>query len=48
MRPFTRENVVGMCWDEIRERKLLRPEHVQITTNKVKVIRKRINEALDR
>jgi hypothetical protein len=35
-------------WDEVGERKLLGPEMVQLTTNKVRVIKKRMNEAQDR
>ena len=45
---YKRKCCTYVCWDEIRERKLLRPEHVQITTDKVKVIRKKINEARDK
>jgi hypothetical protein len=37
-----------ICWDEIGERKLLGPEMVQITTNKVRVSRQRMKEAQDR
>jgi hypothetical protein len=37
-----------ICWDEIGERKLLGPEMVQITTDKVRVIRQRMKEAQDR
>ncbi|KAJ6969959.1 hypothetical protein NC653_034504 [Populus alba x Populus x berolinensis] len=37
-----------ICWEEVGERKLLRPEMVQLTTNKVRVIKKRIKEARDR
>jgi len=36
------------CWDEVGERKLLGPEMVQLTTNKVKTTRQRIKEAHDR
>jgi hypothetical protein len=35
-------------WDEVRERKLLGLEMVQLTTDKVMVIRKRMKEAQDR
>ena len=34
-----------ICWDEVGERKLLGPEMVQLTTEKVRVIRKRMKEA---
>ena len=37
-----------ICWDEVGEMKLLRPEMVQLTTDKVRVIRKRMKEAHDR
>jgi hypothetical protein len=37
-----------ICWDEVGERKLLGPEMVQLTTDKVRVIRKRMKEAHDR
>ena len=37
-----------VCWDEIGERKLLGPEMVQITTDKVRIIRQRMKEAQDR
>ena len=36
-----------ICWDEIGERKLLGPEMVQITSDKVRVIRQRMKEAQD-
>jgi len=32
-------------WEEVREMKLLGPEMVQLTTDKVRVIKKRIKEA---
>jgi len=37
-----------ICWEEVGERKLLGPEMVQLTTDKVRVIRKRMKEAQDR
>jgi hypothetical protein len=37
-----------ICWDEIGERKLLGPKMVQITAEKVRVIRQRMKEAQDR
>lgn len=37
-----------ICWDEIGVRKLLGPEMVQQTTDKVQVIRKMMKEAQDR
>jgi hypothetical protein len=37
-----------VCWDEVGERKLLGPELVQITVDKVKVIKERMKEAQDR
>ena len=38
----------AVCWDEVGERKLLGPELVQITVDKVKVIKERMKEAQDR
>ncbi|XP_061971828.1 uncharacterized protein LOC133694346 [Populus nigra] len=35
-------------WEEVGERKLLGPEMVQLTTNKVRVIKKRMKETQDR
>ena len=37
-----------ICWEEVGERKLLGPEIVQLTTNKVRVIKKTMKEAQDR
>jgi hypothetical protein len=37
-----------ICWDEVGERKLLRPKMVQMTTDKVRTIRQRMKEAQDR
>nr|XP_034908137.1 uncharacterized protein LOC118044086 [Populus alba] len=37
-----------ICWEEVGERKLLGPEMVQLTTGKVRVIKKRMKEAQDR
>ena len=37
-----------ICWEEVGEMKLLGPEMVQLTTNKVRVIKKRMKEAQDR
>jgi hypothetical protein len=34
-----------ICWEEVGERKLLGPEMVQLTTDKVRVIKKRMKEA---
>ena len=45
---FGRKCRTLVCWHEIGERKLLGPELVHITTDKVKVIRKRMKEAQDR
>jgi len=38
----------AVCWDEVRERKLLRLELMQIMVDKVTVIKKRMKEAQDR
>ena len=45
---YGRKCCTPIFWDEIRERKLLGPEMVQITTNKVRVIKQRMKEAQDR
>jgi len=37
-----------ICWEEVGEMKLLRPEMVQLTTDKVRVIKRRMKEAPDR
>jgi hypothetical protein len=37
-----------ICWEEVGERKLLGPEMVQLTTDKVRVIKKRMKEAQDK
>ena len=37
-----------VCWDEVGERKLVGPEIVQVTCDKIKVIRDRLNIAQDR
>jgi len=37
-----------ICWEEVGKRKLWRPEMVQLTTNKVRVIRKRMKEAQEK
>jgi hypothetical protein len=37
-----------ICCEEVGERKLLGPEMVQLTTDKVRIIRKRMKEAQDR
>ena len=37
-----------VCWDEVGERKLVGPEIVQVTYDKIKVIRDRLKIAQDR
>ena len=37
-----------ICWDEVGERKLLGPELVQITTEKIKLIREHLRTAQSR
>ena len=37
-----------MCWDEVGERKLLGPEYVQMTTDKIQLIRERLKTAQSR
>ena len=34
-----------ICWDEVRERQLVGPEIVQLTTEKIQLIRNRLKEA---
>ena len=48
MKHCMREYCTLICWDEVGERKLLGSEMVQLTTDKVKVIRKKMKEAQDR
>ena len=45
---YGRRRRTTVCWDEVGERKLLGPELVQITVDKVKVIKERMKEAQDR
>jgi hypothetical protein len=45
---YKRKCRTPFCRDEVGERKLLGPEMVQLTTNKVKATRQRIKEAHDR
>ena len=37
-----------VCWDEVRQRKLVGPEIVQVTCDKIKVIKDRLKIAQDR
>ena len=37
-----------VCWDEVGERRLVGPELVQITSEKVKVVRDNLKKARDR
>ena len=37
-----------LCWDEVGERKLIGPEFVQMTTDKIKEIRSKLKAAQDR
>jgi hypothetical protein len=37
-----------ICWEEVGERKLLGPEMVQLTTDKVRVIKKRRKPRIDK
>ena len=37
-----------VCWDKVGERKLIGPEIVQVTCDKIKVIRDRLKTAQDR
>ena len=45
---YGRKCCTPICYDELGERKLLRPKIVQMTIDKVKVIRKRMKEAQER
>ena len=45
---YGRKCRTSVCWDEICERKLVGPELVQITSEKVKVIRDNLKKARDR
>ena len=38
----------SLCWDEVGERKLIGPEFVQMTTDKIKEIRSKLKAAQDR
>ena len=37
-----------VCWDEVRERRLIGPELVQITSDKIQIVRDRLKTARDR
>ena len=37
-----------VCWDEVGERQLVGPEIIQMTTEKIQLIRDRLKEAQDR
>ena len=45
---YKRKCRIPICWDKVGERKLLGPEMMQLTTNKVKTTRQRMKEAHDR
>ena len=45
---YERKYCTPICWDEVGERKVLGPKMVQITSDKVRVIRQRIKEAQDK
>jgi hypothetical protein len=45
---YGRKCCTSICCEEVGERKLLGPEMVKLTTDKVRVIRKRMKEAQDR
>ncbi|KAL9336676.1 hypothetical protein Peur_071164 [Populus x canadensis] len=45
---YRRKCRTPICWEEVGERKLLGPEMVQLTIDKVRVIKKRMKEAQDR
>ena len=45
---YGRQCRTPLCWDEVGERKLIGPEFIHMTTDKVKVIRTRLKAAQDR
>ncbi|XP_024164285.1 uncharacterized protein LOC112171315 [Rosa chinensis] len=45
---FWRKCRTPLCWDEVAERQLIGPEIIEITTDKIKVIRKRLKTAQNR
>ena len=45
---YGRKCRTSVCWDEVGERKLVGPETVQMTCDKIKVIRDRLKIAQDR
>ena len=45
---YVRKCRTPVCWDEVGERKLVGPEIVQVTCDKIKVIRDKLKIAQDR
>jgi hypothetical protein len=45
---YERKCCTLICWDEVGEWKLLGYEMIRLTTDKVRVIKKRMKEAQDR
>ena len=45
---YERKCITPICWDEVGERKLLGPEIIQATSEKINIIRDRLKAAQDR
>ena len=45
---YGRKCKTPVCWDEVGERRLVGPELVQVTSEKVKVVRDNLKTARDR
>ena len=45
---YGRKRRSPLCWDDIKERRLLGPEVIQQTVEKVKIIQERLKAAQDR
>ncbi|XP_057999072.1 uncharacterized protein LOC131177912 [Hevea brasiliensis] len=41
-------NVATLCWDEVSERKLIRPELVQQTEENIRIIKEKLKAATDK
>ena len=48
MKLYGRKCRTPVCWHEVGERQLVGPEIVQLTTEKIQLIRDRLKEAQDR
>ena len=45
---YGRKYITPVCWDEVGEIRLIGPELMQITSEKVKVVRDNLKKARDR